>query len=233
MESDYIAWRDRELFPSLFQSLELEQEQNCHNKSTSNLDQAIIGSEQTSESGSVRIEAASLSTRVEATLQGRHRSRRAGAGGGARRNNGRIGNLTATAHTNTNGDDVSDASGHGLVDLEELGSLINNGKRKLQPLKVKSERLLLTATNGKDSEADADNAEADVSDGGVVPVPVSGRREMLTSQLRAALTKQGYKLIGTHSGVKLCRWVRGLIHSPPAVRIPCPSPSPSPSISAV
>lgn len=30
-------------------------------------------------------------------------------------------------------------------------------------------------------------------------------KEMLTPMLRASLTKQGYKLIGSHSGVKMCR----------------------------
>ena len=30
-------------------------------------------------------------------------------------------------------------------------------------------------------------------------------RDMLTPLLRTSLTKQGYKLIGTHSGVKMCR----------------------------
>eukprot|EP00730_Choanoeca_flexa_P016974 TRINITY_DN8112_c0_g1_i1.p1 TRINITY_DN8112_c0_g1~~TRINITY_DN8112_c0_g1_i1.p1 ORF type:complete len:750 (+),score=171.27 TRINITY_DN8112_c0_g1_i1:269-2251(+) len=36
-------------------------------------------------------------------------------------------------------------------------------------------------------------------------------REMITPQLRKALTKQGYKLIGTHSGVKLCRWTKSML----------------------
>ena len=34
------------------------------------------------------------------------------------------------------------------------------------------------------------------------------KREMLTPLLRESLTKQGYKLIGSHSGVKLCRWTK-------------------------
>lgn len=33
-------------------------------------------------------------------------------------------------------------------------------------------------------------------------------REMLTPTLRASLEKQGYKLIGSHSGVKMCRWTK-------------------------
>jgi tRNA wybutosine-synthesizing protein 1 len=36
-------------------------------------------------------------------------------------------------------------------------------------------------------------------------------REMVTSLLRESLTKQGYRIIGTHSGVKLCRWTKVLL----------------------
>nr|XP_027203778.1 S-adenosyl-L-methionine-dependent tRNA 4-demethylwyosine synthase-like [Dermatophagoides pteronyssinus] len=36
-------------------------------------------------------------------------------------------------------------------------------------------------------------------------------RDMLTTDLRKELTKQGYKLIGTHSGVKLCRWTKSML----------------------
>ena len=35
-------------------------------------------------------------------------------------------------------------------------------------------------------------------------------KEMITVPLRKALEKQGYKLIGSHSGVKLCRWTKVL-----------------------
>lgn len=35
-------------------------------------------------------------------------------------------------------------------------------------------------------------------------------REMVTSLLRESLTKQGYRIVGTHSGVKLCRWTKVL-----------------------
>eukprot|EP00056_Hartaetosiga_gracilis_P009899 m.143863 g.143863 ORF g.143863 m.143863 type:complete len:813 (-) comp13217_c0_seq4:270-2708(-) len=37
------------------------------------------------------------------------------------------------------------------------------------------------------------------------------KREMVTPNLRKALTKQGYRLIGSHSGVKLCRWTKSMI----------------------
>merc|ERR1712142_1114347 len=36
-------------------------------------------------------------------------------------------------------------------------------------------------------------------------------QEMVTPMLRTALEKQGYKLIGTHSGVKLCRWTKSML----------------------
>ncbi|XP_073982094.1 S-adenosyl-L-methionine-dependent tRNA 4-demethylwyosine synthase TYW1-like [Rhodnius prolixus] len=36
-------------------------------------------------------------------------------------------------------------------------------------------------------------------------------KEMITPPLRQILTKQGYKLIGTHSGVKLCRWTKSML----------------------
>lgn len=34
------------------------------------------------------------------------------------------------------------------------------------------------------------------------------KREMVTSKHRAQLTKEGYKIIGSHSAVKLCRWTK-------------------------
>lgn len=38
-------------------------------------------------------------------------------------------------------------------------------------------------------------------------------KPMLTDSLRKNLSKQGYKLIGTHSGVKLCRWTKAMIRN--------------------
>lgn len=35
--------------------------------------------------------------------------------------------------------------------------------------------------------------------------------EMITPRLRAELTKQGYRLIGSHSGVKMCRWTKAMM----------------------
>ncbi|GFT12226.1 s-adenosyl-L-methionine-dependent tRNA 4-demethylwyosine synthase TYW1 [Nephila pilipes] len=36
-------------------------------------------------------------------------------------------------------------------------------------------------------------------------------KEMITPLLRKSLTKQGYKLLGSHSGVKMCRWTKSML----------------------
>jgi tRNA wybutosine-synthesizing protein 1 len=63
---------------------------------------------------------------------------------------------------------------NGLVDLEDLGKVMNGMKNKN---KLK---------NGEP-------------------------KEMITPLLRKSLEKQGYKLIGSHSGVKLCRWTKSML----------------------
>ena len=77
--------------------------------------------------------------------------------------------------------DSDSDSGEPVVDLEDLGSSL-----------VKRE-----AVNGEEESGDEEGTSGD----GEV-------REMLTPLLRESLTKQGYRLIGSHSGVKLCRWTK-------------------------
>lgn len=36
-------------------------------------------------------------------------------------------------------------------------------------------------------------------------------KQMVTPSLRKSLTKQGYKIVGSHSGVKLCRWTKSML----------------------
>ncbi|KAH7673664.1 tRNA 4-demethylwyosine synthase (AdoMet-dependent) protein [Dioscorea alata] len=43
---------------------------------------------------------------------------------------------------------------------------------------------------------------------GVLKNGENGVKEMVTPVIRASLEKQGYKIIGSHSGVKLCRWTK-------------------------
>ena len=78
--------------------------------------------------------------------------------------------------------DSDSDGGEPVVDLEDLGSM-NLVKRE--------------TANGEGESEDEEE------------IPVNGEvREMLTPLLRESLTKQGYRLIGTHSGVKLCRWTK-------------------------
>nr|XP_027804441.1 S-adenosyl-L-methionine-dependent tRNA 4-demethylwyosine synthase TYW1-like isoform X4 [Marmota flaviventris] len=74
-----------------------------------------------------------------------------------------------------------------IVDVEDLGKvmdLVNKEKREEEQQEEKG----LFGSRGKKEGGEG--------------------RAMLTPVLREALTKQGYQLIGSHSGVKLCRWTK-------------------------
>eukprot|EP00040_Diaphanoeca_grandis_P005602 m.33632 g.33632 ORF g.33632 m.33632 type:complete len:806 (+) comp16849_c0_seq3:36-2453(+) len=72
--------------------------------------------------------------------------------------------------------------------------------------------------NEEESEDDNDG-EIDMEDLGAVmnkaklhaEKQTGEPREMITPALRSALSKQGYRLIGSHSGVKLCRWTKSMM----------------------
>merc|ERR1711968_388890 len=36
-------------------------------------------------------------------------------------------------------------------------------------------------------------------------------KQMVNDNLRKTLTKQGYRIVGSHSGVKLCRWTKSML----------------------
>lgn len=72
---------------------------------------------------------------------------------------------------------------NGLVDMEDLGTVINGMKASAAKRKQQKSN---TGTNGEP-------------------------KEMITPLLRKSLEKQGYKLIGSHSGVKLCRWTKSML----------------------
>ncbi|XP_008301206.1 S-adenosyl-L-methionine-dependent tRNA 4-demethylwyosine synthase TYW1, partial [Stegastes partitus] len=83
-----------------------------------------------------------------------------------------------------------------VVDMEDLGNIMNSvkkakGKGELQG---DGQMVKLSKLNGVKKAEDEEE-----------------RREMITPALREALTKQGYKLIGSHSGVKLCRWTKSML----------------------
>jgi len=73
--------------------------------------------------------------------------------------------------------------------------------------------------SASEDESEAENDIIDLEDIGKVikkgktkePVNIGEPKEMVTPMLRKSLTKQGYKIIGTHSGVKLCRWTKSML----------------------
>jgi len=73
--------------------------------------------------------------------------------------------------------------------------------------------------SASEDESEAENDIIDLEDIGKVikkgktkePVSIGEPKEMVTPMLRKSLTKQGYKIIGTHSGVKLCRWTKSML----------------------
>ncbi|XP_069566530.1 S-adenosyl-L-methionine-dependent tRNA 4-demethylwyosine synthase TYW1 isoform X1 [Brachyistius frenatus] len=83
-----------------------------------------------------------------------------------------------------------------VVDMEDLGRIMNSIK--------KAKRKEEGRGDGQMVKLSKLNGVKKVEDGGE-------RREMITPTLREALTKQGYKLIGSHSGVKLCRWTKSML----------------------
>ncbi|XP_064391426.1 S-adenosyl-L-methionine-dependent tRNA 4-demethylwyosine synthase TYW1-like [Halichondria panicea] len=78
----------------------------------------------------------------------------------------------------------SPRSSVGLVDVEDMGHVM--GKMK----SAKSQRR---------------EEEDQVRKGLKEP------REMVTPALRQSLTKQGYRVVGSHSGVKMCRWTKSML----------------------
>nr|XP_020461299.1 S-adenosyl-L-methionine-dependent tRNA 4-demethylwyosine synthase isoform X1 [Monopterus albus] len=89
-----------------------------------------------------------------------------------------------------------DKTAGSVVDMEDLGNIMNSIK------KAKSREE--DQVDGQMVKLSKLNEVTKIEDEGE-------RREMITPALREALTKQGYKLIGSHSGVKLCRWTKSML----------------------
>lgn len=79
-----------------------------------------------------------------------------------------------------------------VLDMEDLGTIMNRAKKAKS--KAEGQVVKVSKMNGLKKIEDEEE-----------------RREMITPALRKSLTKQGYKLIGSHSGVKLCRWTKSMM----------------------
>ncbi|XP_069341740.1 S-adenosyl-L-methionine-dependent tRNA 4-demethylwyosine synthase TYW1 [Eulemur rufifrons] len=78
-----------------------------------------------------------------------------------------------------------------VVDVEDLGKIMDRVKKEKKEKEQQEEKTSLFRHIGKNEDGE--------------------RRAMITPALREALTKQGYQLIGSHSGVKLCRWTKSML----------------------
>uniref|UniRef100_A0A2K6F240 tRNA wybutosine-synthesis domain-containing protein n=1 Tax=Propithecus coquereli TaxID=379532 RepID=A0A2K6F240_PROCO len=78
-----------------------------------------------------------------------------------------------------------------VVDVEDLGKIMDRMKKEKKEKEQQEEKTSLFRNTGKNEDGE--------------------RRAMITPALREALTKQGYQLIGSHSGVKLCRWTKSML----------------------
>ncbi|XP_078404716.1 S-adenosyl-L-methionine-dependent tRNA 4-demethylwyosine synthase TYW1 isoform X4 [Cetorhinus maximus] len=81
-----------------------------------------------------------------------------------------------------------------VIDVEDLGNVMNNMKQ------AKEER-----------ETAKKVVKRKASKRAIGKNEIAEPREMITPALRDALSKQGYRLIGSHSGVKLCRWTKSML----------------------
>ncbi|KAG0012434.1 S-adenosyl-L-methionine-dependent tRNA 4-demethylwyosine synthase [Entomortierella chlamydospora] len=98
--------------------------------------------------------------------------------------------------------DGGDASEGEMVDLEDMG----NVARKITQAK---EDKALDEEAFANQKVRAKRAIGETKDGKAIkPREV---REMVSPLLYKSLTKQGYKIIGSHSGVKICRWTKAAL----------------------
>ncbi|CAL8466621.1 g6157 [Coccomyxa elongata] len=102
------------------------------------------------------------------------------------------GNAQSDGYCSTDSEDEPDGGSGEVADLEDLGGPARKN-----------------ATGGRaaDGAPSTSGREATISGADAT----AGPKDMLTPQLRAALGKQGYKLVGSHSGVKLCRWTKSML----------------------
>ncbi|KAI9343079.1 tRNA-yW synthesizing protein 1-like protein [Zopfochytrium polystomum] len=90
-----------------------------------------------------------------------------------------------------------DAESEAVLDLEDLGNVASGIAAARATRKDTSEEGCVAIVSGKRSRPA--KRKLDLSE---------MTREMITPNLRKNLEKQGYKLIGSHSGVKMCRWTK-------------------------
>ena len=84
------------------------------------------------------------------------------------------------------------------MDIEDIGDSLPKKKPQIKKRrKKKSQKPEIPEEDDEDSDEDYDATKPP--------------KEMLSSTHKLTLQKQGYKIIGSHSGVKLCRWTKSML----------------------
>ncbi|KAG0243819.1 S-adenosyl-L-methionine-dependent tRNA 4-demethylwyosine synthase [Actinomortierella wolfii] len=100
------------------------------------------------------------------------------------------------------GADAAAGSDGEMVDVEDMGSMAIK-------IKLAKEEKALDEEAYANRKVWAKRAIGETKDGKAIkPREV---REMVSPLLYKSLTKQGYKIIGSHSGVKICRWTKSAL----------------------
>ncbi|RZF34501.1 hypothetical protein LSTR_LSTR011743 [Laodelphax striatellus] len=126
----------------------------------------------------------------------------------------------------TLGDEDETASNNGGLEedfnvwLRQLANVVENWLNNRTCTKTENFQNPKSLTNGdaeSSSESENDDELMDMEDIGVMMGKQKQKadephgKEMITPKLRQVLTKQGYRLIGSHSGVKMCRWTKSML----------------------
>jgi len=99
--------------------------------------------------------------------------------------------------------EVSGAQRTAVSDLEDMGSEIMQAKSSVVSAANATNGEGISGTGSSSGGGEALKEALTNTTGEVLP-----RREMVTKLQRKALTKEGYRIIGTHSAVKICRWTK-------------------------
>lgn len=94
---------------------------------------------------------------------------------------------------------VKKSKGTDMTDLEDIGSIMKSGRGEDVPKKASSGLLAVDFTTYSKNKKE--------------PAPAAAPKEMVPkgSPTYNSLTKQGYTIVGSHSGVKICRWTKSAL----------------------
>lgn len=114
-------------------------------------------------------------------------------------------------------EDIADEDDGEVVfdDEENAGKNKSNGSRALDDLEDLG-KMVQSSGNGTSSKTSKAPLAVDFTTYGASPkkkTPTAAPKEMVAknSPTYAALTKQGYAIVGSHSGVKICRWTKSAL----------------------